>query len=111
MLRPGSNSPDQDVPERRNGSTEFTNVSSHQWPATGGVLNTVATLSLVFSKRIGGCMISNQSYFARRALQEAARASRARSVSAQQWHQELADKFQKLAAEAVEEPVRELVAA
>lgn len=56
-------------------------------------------------------MISNQSYFARRALQEAARASRARSVSAQQWHQELADKFQKLAAEAVEEPVRELVAA
>jgi hypothetical protein len=57
-------------------------------------------------------MISNQSYFARRALQEAARASRARSISAQQWHQELADKFARLAAEAREDaPMRELVPA
>jgi hypothetical protein len=57
-------------------------------------------------------MISNQSYFARRALQEAARASRARSLTAQQWHQELADKFARMASEAREDrPVRELATA
>jgi hypothetical protein len=57
-------------------------------------------------------MVSNQSYFARRSLQEAARASRARSLTAQQWHQELADKFARLAAEAREDhEVRELAPA
>lgn len=57
-------------------------------------------------------MISNQSYFARRSLQEAARAARARSPSARQWHQELADKFARQAAEARDDvPLRELVPA
>ncbi len=42
-------------------------------------------------------MISNQRYFARRALEEARRAARACSPSAQLWHQELADKFGMLA--------------
>lgn len=44
-------------------------------------------------------MIKNESYFARRALQETARAARAHSMSARQWHQELAEKFSRLAAE------------
>lgn len=42
-------------------------------------------------------MISNERYFARRAVQEASRAARACSPSARQWHQELADKFRLLA--------------
>jgi hypothetical protein len=42
-------------------------------------------------------VISNQRYFARRALEEAARANRACSPSAQLWHQELAEKFSRLA--------------
>jgi hypothetical protein len=42
-------------------------------------------------------VISNQRYFARRALEEAARASRACSPAAQHWHQELAEKFGRLA--------------
>lgn len=44
-------------------------------------------------------MISNESYFARRALQEAARAARAQSPSARQWHRELAEKFERQAAD------------
>lgn len=42
-------------------------------------------------------MVSNQRYFARRAREEAARANRARSASAQLWHLELADKYERLA--------------
>jgi hypothetical protein len=42
-------------------------------------------------------VVSNQRYFARRALEEAARANRACSPSAQLWHKELADKFGRLA--------------
>ena len=42
-------------------------------------------------------MISNERYFARRALEEAARARRACSPSAQLWHKELADKFGRMA--------------
>ncbi len=42
-------------------------------------------------------MISNQRYFARRAVEETARARRACSPAAQSWHQELAEKFGKLA--------------
>ena len=53
-------------------------------------------------------MISNQRYFARRALEEAARANRACSPSAQLWHKELAEKFGRLArGECVDEPVRQ----
>jgi hypothetical protein len=57
-------------------------------------------------------MISNQSYFARRALQEAARAARAHSPAAKQWHQELAEKFSRMADECrPDAPVRELATA
>jgi hypothetical protein len=42
-------------------------------------------------------VISNQRYFARRAVEETARARRACSPAAQSWHQELADKFGRLA--------------
>jgi hypothetical protein len=45
-------------------------------------------------------MHSNQRYFERRASEEAARASRAWSTDAKQWHEELARKFSKLAKEA-----------
>ena len=42
-------------------------------------------------------MISNQRYFERRAREEAARANRASSPTAQNWHLELAEKFGRLA--------------
>jgi hypothetical protein len=44
-------------------------------------------------------MVSNQRYFERRASQEAARAARAYSPDARQWHEELARKFSRLAKE------------
>ena len=44
-------------------------------------------------------MVSNERYFARRALEEAARASRACGGDAKRWHLELAEKFTRLAAE------------
>jgi hypothetical protein len=44
-------------------------------------------------------MISNERYFTRRASQEAARAARAYSSDAKRWHQELAEKYSKLAKE------------
>ena len=42
-------------------------------------------------------MVSNQRYFERRAAEEASRAARALGAGAKLWHQELADKFSKLA--------------
>ena len=48
-------------------------------------------------------MVSNKRYFVRRASEEAMRAARAQSADARQWHQELADKFNRLAEE-VEDP-------
>lgn len=57
-------------------------------------------------------MFSNESYFKRRSLQEAARAARARSPSVRQWHLELSEKFAQKAAEARDDtPVRELATA
>jgi hypothetical protein len=44
-------------------------------------------------------MKSDKRYFARRASEEAMRAQRAQSADARQWHQELADKFIRLAEE------------
>ncbi len=44
-------------------------------------------------------MVSNQRYFERRAHEEAARAIRACSADAKQWHEELARKFSRLAKE------------
>jgi hypothetical protein len=44
-------------------------------------------------------MISNERYFTRRASEEAARAARACGADAKRWHQELADKFSRLAKE------------
>jgi hypothetical protein len=44
-------------------------------------------------------MVSNQRYFERRAHEEAARAARAWSSDAKQWHEELARKFSRLAKE------------
>lgn len=44
-------------------------------------------------------MISNERYFARRASEEAARAARAHGADARRWHQELAEKFGRLAKE------------
>ena len=42
-------------------------------------------------------MVSNQRYFERRAMEEASRAARAFGESAKLWHQELAEKFGRLA--------------
>lgn len=42
-------------------------------------------------------MVSNQRYFERRAAEEASRAARAFSAGAKLWHQELAEKFSRLA--------------
>jgi hypothetical protein len=42
-------------------------------------------------------MVSNQRYFERRAAEEASRASRAVGAGAKLWHQELAEKFSRLA--------------
>jgi hypothetical protein len=47
-------------------------------------------------------MVSDKRYFARRALEETMRAARAQSADARQWHQELADKFNRLAGEVEE---------
>lgn len=44
-------------------------------------------------------MVSNQRYFERRASEEAARAARACGAGAKLWHQELAEKFSRLAKE------------
>jgi hypothetical protein len=44
-------------------------------------------------------MVSDKRYFSRRASEEAMRAARAQSADARQWHQELADKFARLAEE------------
>lgn len=44
-------------------------------------------------------MVSNQRYFERRAHEEASRAARACSSDARQWHEELAQKFSRLAKE------------
>ncbi|HLL58818.1 MAG TPA: hypothetical protein VK391_02885 [Allosphingosinicella sp.] len=44
-------------------------------------------------------MISNERYFARRASEEANRAARAYGAEAKRWHQELAEKFNRLARE------------
>jgi hypothetical protein len=55
------------------------------------------TLVTAGGSQWGLSVISNQRYFARRALEEAARANRAASPSAQLWHKELADKFGRLA--------------
>jgi hypothetical protein len=44
-------------------------------------------------------MVSNQRYFERRASEEASRAARAYSQDAKLWHQELAEKFSRLAKE------------
>jgi hypothetical protein len=52
-------------------------------------------------------VISNQRYFARRAIEETSRARRACSPAAKLWHQELADKFGRLAEQdcSADEPV------
>jgi hypothetical protein len=42
-------------------------------------------------------MVSNQRYFERRASEEVSRAARALGASAKLWHQELAEKFSRLA--------------
>jgi hypothetical protein len=44
-------------------------------------------------------MISNERYFAKRASEEANRAARAYGAEAKRWHQELAEKFNRLARE------------
>jgi hypothetical protein len=44
-------------------------------------------------------MVSDKRYFTQRASEEAMRAERAPSEDARQWHQELADKFNRLACE------------
>jgi hypothetical protein len=44
-------------------------------------------------------MVSDKRYFARRASEESMRAERASSAEARQWHQGLADKFNRLARE------------
>jgi hypothetical protein len=42
-------------------------------------------------------LLSDQRYFARRAIEERSRAARAISPTARSWHQELADKYHRLA--------------
>jgi hypothetical protein len=42
-------------------------------------------------------MISNEHYFTRRAFEEASRAARTSNADAKRWHQELAEKFSRLA--------------
>ena len=44
-------------------------------------------------------MISNERYFARRASEEAVRASRAAGQDAKRWHLKLAEKYMRLAKE------------
>ena len=44
-------------------------------------------------------MTSDKRYFARRASEEAMRAARAVTADARNWHQELADKFARVAEE------------
>lgn len=44
-------------------------------------------------------MTSDKRYFEQRAAEEAMRAQRAQGPEARQWHQELADKFNRLAGE------------
>jgi hypothetical protein len=55
-------------------------------------------------------MVSNKRYFTRRASEEAMRAARAQSADARQWHQELADKFNRLAQE-VDDPANQPLSA
>jgi hypothetical protein len=50
-------------------------------------------------------MVSNKRYFSRRASEEAMRAERACTADARQWHQELADKFNRLADEFENQPL------
>jgi hypothetical protein len=47
----------------------------------------------------GDNVLSDKRYFARRAFEESSRAARSLSPTARSWHQELADKFSKLARE------------
>jgi hypothetical protein len=51
----------------------------------------------LLSVQEGPAMVSNQRYFERRAAEEASRASRAVGAGAKLWHQELAEKFSRLA--------------